>query len=151
MKSTVLNIRHIGLKCWLLGQHSNLCINDVYIQHYICKTWWPHLSIWPLCHRHILIILLERAKPGLLAAPKLFLSPICYPWPTPSTHSIGFLCRILNGCPRPDFSLAFFSHNYNVTNWQECSYITLGTLFSFFRYIIKPSGLLIYQDLIHFV
>ena len=49
------------------------------------------------------------------------------PWPTPLTHSIGFLCMIRNGRLRLDFSLAVFIHN-NVTNWQEFSYITLPTL-----------------------
>ena len=53
------------------------------------------------------------------------------PWPTPVTHSIGFLCRIRNGRHRLDFSLAFFSHN-----------ITLPT-FSFFHRIICLGCLII--------
>ena len=56
----------------------------------------------------ILIILPERARPGLLTAPKLFLMALfavvwpCHvaPWSTPATHSIGFLCRIRNGGTR---------------------------------------------------
>ena len=76
--------------------------------------------------------------PGLLPAPKLILSDVfgvvwpyhVAPWPTPVTHSVGFLCRIRNDRPRLNFTVAFFSHN-NVTNCQEFSYITLPTLFSF--------------------
>ena len=96
--------------------------------------------------------------PGLRTAPKLFLSAVLgVVWPrnvalspTPSPIWEVCHCGIGNGCPRLDFSLAFFSHN-KMVNWQKCSYITLGTLFSFFRHIIELPGLLSYQDPIHFV
>ena len=77
-------------------------------------------------------------------------------WCGPATWPLGPpppTCTLLllwdhHKCPRLDFSLAFFSHN-NMTYWQEFSYITLPALFSFYRCIIKPPGLLSYQDIIH--
>ena len=74
-------------------------------------------STWrvPVFTTAIHTILLWRAKPGLLHAPKLSLSAIWgmgWPhnmatWPTPVTHYVGFRCRIGNDRPRLDFSMAF--------------------------------------------
>ena len=115
-------------------------------------------SLFIMCGLIIYLILLERAKPGPLAAPKLFLSAVLgVVWPChvalsppPSPICDVSHCGIENVCPRLDFYLALFRHN-NVTNWQECSYITVPTLFSFFCRIIEAPGLLSYRDIIHFV
>ena len=109
-------------------------------------------------HAFNIIIIIMPGDPGLLPATTLLLSAglgvvwPCQvaPWPTPVIHHVGFQCRIGYDHPQLDFSVAFTSHN-TVINGQECSYITLPTLFSLFCHIIEPRGLLSYRDILPFV
>ena len=115
-------------------------------------------QIWRSYYLSIYIILLGSPHPWALACPKApligrFWGGLAHPpnpWPTPSEWPYSVPSRIVHDRPPLDFSLAFFRH-INVTNWHECSYITLPTLFSFFRRIIDAPGLLSYRTIIPFV